>query len=193
MKNNVLVFGSRVALKVVEEKHEGLIVLPPGTGRKSHLLGSVVSVSKTVDGAPARDTQLSPGDTVLFQSNDYMLQQAAYESPSFSGIVLHQNDMVARLKSAKVTLKNFEMLGRWLLVEPFTSRKDSPIIIPGNIDNTNEMQRFKLVQKGAWVDYDLAPGTELILNKGQVNALSIDGKSYCYISSEGVLGAVSGT
>lgn len=189
-KFGISVFGSRVALKVVEEKYDGIIVLPNGMARSLHMMGVVVAASPTVDGTPSHLTQLSPGETVLFQSNDFMAQQGTYKLPSFEGMVLHQRDMVARLKEQKVTLKNFEMLGPWMLVEPFAKREKSALVLPDNIDNTNELQRFRLVQQGAWVDFGLKPGDELILNKGMVNPLSIDGKAYCYISSDAVLGKV---
>jgi co-chaperonin GroES (HSP10) len=187
------VFGPRVAIQPVTEEYKGLVVLPPGVGRNNHAIGKVISIGdgKMPDGKPPFETELKVDDIVMFQVNDYMMQATQFAYNKETCLNLHQGDMIAKLSAREIKLKTFEIIGRWALVQPFTSRAvESRIVLPQNLENTSEFQRFRLVQQGSRARLDAVEGDELIIDKGKLNVLQIDGTTLFYVDNNAVLGVV---
>lgn len=186
------IFGPRLVIKPVTETYDGLVVLPPGVARNNHIIGEIVGVGdgRMPDGK-VLTTELKPGDVVMLQANQYVLQAAVFRYKDGDCLNLHWNDMIIKLSSRTVKLSTVSMLGRWSLVESFTTPfKNSPIILPGNLVDTSEFTRYRMVKVGPDAGIDVAPGDEVIVDKGRINVLQIDNKPYFYVSSEFLLGVV---
>jgi co-chaperonin GroES (HSP10) len=189
------VFGPRVVIRPVQEEYKGLVVLPPGMGRNNHSIGEVIKLGDgKISGKPDWVSELAEGQIVMFQVNDYMLQSTSFTYNKQACLNLSQSDMIARLTDKVVKLKSFTVLGYWVLLQPFTTRsKESRIVVPGNVQETSEFQRFRLLQKGSKTELDVEIGQEVIVDKGKINVLSIDGTNLFYMASTYVLGATEDT
>lgn len=191
---NIKLYGERVALMPVEEDYSGSIQLPDGTNSTlGHELGKIKAVGDCRVKDEQRPIFVNAGDVVLFQMNQMLAGQCLYRwQNKHLFMVLLQSDMIARLKSTKITLEGFEILGNWILLEPFATPKievNGAILIPDNVQNSKD--RLRVIQLGSTVDLDVKVGDEVVPAKNRCNPIRIDGDDYVYIDKSSLAGVIS--
>ncbi len=177
-------FGDRVALVLVDEEYEGLLV-PSPTAHKQYVLSRIVAT-----GAGCSEVKL--GDIVLWQNNGIIERQCRYKLNNQYLFVLLRSNLVARLTSHYVKLKNFQILSEYCLVRKTVEQPSKLITVPDSAQETHPdmVLRFYLEQKGSEVPLDIKPGDELILDRSTANPIELDGEAFCYIHRNYILGVV---
>jgi co-chaperonin GroES (HSP10) len=194
------IFGERVAVKRVEEKLSGSILIPQNTVNLTRCIGQIVSVG---DGVVRRDGQrkvmemvVKEGDLVFFQMNSIQEVNSVFvvgeKEKKNELYTLNQGDCIARLTSEAITYKGFEMLGVWCLVEPFMDKPSANLVIPDIIDPVHSSTpRFRLKKLGTHANLvDVKEDQELIVEKMMVNPVEIEGKRYGFIDRDRIYGVV---
>lgn len=179
-------FGPRVAVELIEEEYEGLIV-PAPTNNKMHMLSKVVSVGD-------KAKYLKTGDIVLWQWNMMIEHLNKYSINGKPVFILMELDMVARLTSPKVTLEHFQVVGEWCLISRVVEKTGSKIILPDNVaEATPALLHYFLEQKGEAVGDELATvGDEVIVDRTKANPLRIGDANFFYIQKPFVIGTMDG-
>jgi len=190
MDTKLNLFGDRISIIPVDESFEGKIEMPQ-TREKVHDLGQVIAVGNgKVNGSDKlREIFVKEGDLVLFQTNAMMVFNATTVIEGKSVLTLHQGDLIARLTSTVVKLENFNVIGKWILVEPFSPRT-SVIVTPENAPSAMLEERFKVTQRGNAVRDEIKVGDELILERSRCNRFDLNGEKFAYISDDSVYGVV---
>jgi co-chaperonin GroES (HSP10) len=191
------ILGERVAVKLVDEENDSVIIKPENTSKNlERLIGMVVAVGdgKVKFNHEPRQMEMvvCMGDLVLFQMNSIQAANAMYETSTKEKIfVLNQGDCIARLKSASVGIDDITMLGPWCLVEPFRTASSSKIVLPDTADPIyDDVPRFRLIMKGTHADVTADIGQELICEKQLVNRLEIGNKKFGFVSVDRIYGVV---
>jgi co-chaperonin GroES (HSP10) len=177
-------FGDRVALQLVEEEYEGLLV-PGPTTQRMHVLSKVLAVGDSSKGVHV-------GDILFWQMNGIIERNCRYFMDGIPVFVLMRGDMVARLTSCKVNLTNFQVIGDWCLVRRVVEQPSKIIVLPDSVQEVNQdlVLRFYLEQKGETVDMDVQVGDEVIVDRMRANPLKIDKTNFCYLHKGSILGTV---
>jgi co-chaperonin GroES (HSP10) len=187
-------FGPRVIITPVSEKHEGLIVLPPGAGRHNYILGRVLYLGdgKVAGSDKVTEFQVTGGDTVLIQTNDFMVQSCSFTDHAGNLCLnVHEGDIIAKMSSLVIKLETFQVVGHWVLVQPFQAQRKSVLVLPDTAkEPTSEFTRFKLVQLGALCALKPTIGNEVIIDKGRINPIQLQSETYFYMNESCMLGEV---
>lgn len=177
-------FGNRVALRILDEEYDGLLVPAPGTSNRLHVIGEIVA--RGTD-APAH---LAEGDIVLWQMNAVMSDQFTHQVGGEMLLVLPCGDIVARLKNRKINCDTFAVVGDWCLISREVVQPGR-IILPDTVAATSPdvEVRLKVVQKGETFDVDVDYGDNILVSRTVANPIELDGKQYFYVLKSNVLGA----
>ncbi len=186
-------FGPKVVITPVTEKHEGLVVVPPGAGRHNYILGTVTHLGdgKTTGSDKVFESDLKVGDNVLVQTNDYMVQACTFKEEGKLCMAVNEGDVIAKLTSLTIKLDTFNVVGHWVLLKPFTKFK-SELVLPDTVkdDATSEFTRYTLVQLGSKAQIRPTVGNEVIMDKGRVMPIQIQNETYYYANENSMLGEV---
>ncbi len=178
-------FGDRVALKIVAEEYEGLIV-PAENEQRMYMLSSVIGVGDKVK-------HVKTGDVVFWQWNAMVEYHNRYQLNGDIIFIMSELDMIAKVDSQKITLYGFTPLGQWCLVRRSVPDKIGRIYVPGQVmDQSNQdMIRYFMVKLGQeMADTGLAADDELIVDRARANPLKIGGQDFYYIQKPFVIGAI---
>ena len=184
MNRAIKLFGDRVALQLVDEEYEGLLV-PTPTEHKQFCLSKVLAV-----GDKAKEVNV--GDTVLWQNNGLIERNCRYVMEGKFLFVLLRSNLVARLGGQKVKLKDFQVLSEYCLVKKVVEQPSKLIFVPHSVQETNQdmVLKFFLEQKGSETGLDAEIGQELIIDRNAANPLKIEGVNFCYVHKNYVLGTL---
>lgn len=187
-------FGPRVVITPVTEKHAGLIVMPPRAGRHNHVLGTVLYLGdgKTPGSDKVTKSQVKVGDTVLIQTNDYMINACTFKDHNdVLCLNVHEGDIVAKTSDLVIKLETFQVVGHWVLVKMFNAPSKSVLVLPDNAkEPTSEYTRFRLVQLGSLCSVTPAVGNEVVVDKGRITPIQLQSETYFYMNEAGLLGEV---
>lgn len=186
------VFGTRVAVIGIDEEFESEIAMPRSRNL-SYQIGRVYAVGNGRVNGEVQDMIVKEKEIVLYQLNMIQEQNQRYMHDSLAVHVIHAGDLIARLKSNVVKMENFEILGAWVLVEPFIKKLESNIVLPDTAIEQSEWQRYKLVQAGCNVKHPMTVGQELIVERMMVQPIIIDKKRYGFVSGDRIHGVVETT
>ena len=190
MKLKIKPAGERIAVVNTEEAYEGKIVLPESRMR-TYVHGKCIAVGdgRYPDGHSA-PVYARVGDVYLYQIDAQQQVNAAFTIEKQVVLMLHQADMVCKLNSKTVSLDTIDMMGHWMLVEPYYE-STSTIVIPETAKDTQtELHHFRLVKQGELVGLDVNCGDEVFPARGRLTPLNIDGKAYCFIHDNFVYGHI---
>lgn len=185
-------FGSRVALQLVEEEYPGLIV-PASTMERVYVLSRVIAVGDQVA------QNIKVGDILFWQTNGIIQKQCRYDLNGVATFILHTGDMIARLKSRTVTREQFECIGDWCLLKRVVTQPSKLIVVPDEAVETNQevTVKFVLEAKGDTVDkWQDAPeralpaGAEVAVDRARANHIKLGEDHYYYIHKNFVLGTI---
>lgn len=179
-------FGERVALQLVDEEYEGLIV-PAPTQERMHMLAKVVAV-----GDEAK--WVKPGEIVYWQWNKMIEAMCKYQMNGTPIFILSEKDMIAKLSSRLVKLDTFQVVGEWCLVRKESEQAVGRILLPNAVAHAPEQSfvHHFLVQKGEDTQDKLMEiGDELIVDRARANPLRISGEDFFYIQKPFVVGVYS--
>lgn len=176
-------FGNRVALRLVEEEYTGMLVPAPGTQNKLHVISEVVA-----RGAEA-PPWLQPGEIYFWQVNAMVQEQCRHDVGKEQLFVVQCTDMIARLARRKITLADFKVVGDWCLVQREVIQSGL-IVLPDTVAATSQDVQVKitLLQKGETFDVPIEVGENVIVSRAHANLIEIEGKQYCYVLKNCVLG-----
>lgn len=191
---NIKLAPGRIAVKKKEIKLDGKIALP-ATRQKIYEIGEVVTVGDT--SWSTEPTQFvtkelfQPGDLVLFQIPPFVAVSGMYTIKGQQMLILHINDLIARLTDNVIKIENFKILGRHLLLLPTFRQASSVIITPDTAEQTRqENLSFSVLQTGADVVIAVTQGQEVFPDKARVNPMVIGGTEYVYVTQDMVYGAL---
>lgn len=177
--------GDRIAVVEVKEEVTGSILIPE-TASKSFTLGRVIAVG---DGGPAKiPIYVQPGDLVMFQLIGPQSLSTKYLMNGTATRILLQDDLIARLKGSVINYENFEIIGKWLLLQVST-QDTSMIVIPKSVKQPENFL-FHVAQLGNGVTLDVKVGQEVFVERLRCNPIEISGVTYGYVTQADVHGHV---
>ncbi len=180
--------GERIAIVNTEVAYEGKITLPE-SAHKTHVHGKCIAVGsgKYPDGT-TKEMYAKEGEVYLYQIDGSQQVNATFKVDNHPVLLLHQADMICRLNDQVVSFNTIDMMGHWLLVEPYFENK-SEIIIPDSAKDTqHDLHHFKLAKKGPQADIKANLGDEIFPARGRLTPLNLDGKIYCFIQDNFIYG-----
>lgn len=180
--------GERIAIVNTEVAYEGKIALPESR-HKTHVHGKCIAVGsgKYPDGT-TKEMYAKVGEVYLYQIDGAQQVNATFKVDNEPVLLLHQADMICRLNDKVVSFDSLDMMGHWLLVEPYF-QNESTIVIPDSAKETQqELHHFKLAKKGPQADITANIGDEIFPARGRLTPLNIDGKTYCFIQDNFIYG-----
>jgi co-chaperonin GroES (HSP10) len=181
--------GERMALVNTEEAYEGKIVLPDSSVR-SHVHGKCIAVGNGIypDGTE-KEIYVKVGEVYLYQIDGAQKVNASFNIDGQLVLLLHQGDMICRLNAKTVSFDSIDMMGHWLLVEPYYESTESTIIVPDSVkERQTELHHFRLAKKGPQSTIEAETGDEIFPARGRLTPLNIDGKVYCFIQDNFIYG-----
>lgn len=191
---NIKLFGPRALLSQEKPSTRGALLVNPS--ESIHSLARVCYVGDGNVRMPDGSLKHVPpvvnvGDIVFFQTNAMLATGCTYEIDKTPYLNLLQDDLLARLPSNEVTVANMEMLGRWILIEPYI-RQTGTIIMPATINYQEHLEQtfWKLIKKPTNCDLQAELGQEVLINAHRATPVQLGGKAYCYIDQNFILGAV---
>lgn len=190
---NLKVMPGRIVVKKHEVKLKGRILLPPSR-TKLYEIGEVVAVGDLSaygpDGRLKTEEVYKPGSLVLFQMPQTFAQTITYDIKGVLHCFLNVDDIIARLASDVISLEQFAIVGRFILLQP-SVRHDSVIVMPDNAEEAKkESLRFSVLQCGKDVKEQLFKGQEVFPDKGRVNPMNIEQKDLAFIDQQFLYGAL---
>jgi co-chaperonin GroES (HSP10) len=179
-------FGQRIALTEVKEELEGSILLPESRTR-SFYIGRIIAVGDGLEpDGKVKPMWVSAGDLVMFQLIGAQVTASQFIHESNKVRILHQGDVIARLKSNVVKMDNFEILGDWVLSK-VEMQSGTTLVVPDSARQP-DMFTFKLEQKGAGVEHDIQKGEEVYVERMRCNPVEIDRVTYAFCHKSDVHG-----
>lgn len=189
-------FGTRVLLRKRQAK-QGRIFLP-----QSHVDNDIHSLAEIVDVGDGRykgeqkEMLVRPGDLVYIQTNAVMAANCFYEmrlegGKSDSLLNLEQTECIARLASDAMLLKDWEMLGEYVLLrlQKRDFEGETGIVVPDTVRRSDfiyyEVEKFS--DKCIW---PLQKGQEVVVVHGRANHIVIEGTEFAYIRDVDIHGIV---
>jgi len=169
-------FGNRVALEMVEEEYQGLLV-PAPTAAKLHVISRVVALGDGVK------QDIKVGDILFWQTNAMIQKHCRYDLNGMALFILMTGDMVARLKSRVMDRANFQILGDY-----FLCRRDiiqpKKIILPDEVIEANQETTVRFIvdaigdtahldEKGQLSGKDIKVGDEAIVDRTKANPIQL--------------------
>ncbi len=187
MKRNInKLFGSRVALRLLEEEYKGILVKAPSQ-EQLHVISEVTAVGDKVK------QDIKVGDILFWQTNSMIQAHNRYQfekkNPTF---ILLTGDMVAKLQGRVIDRSSFQVIGDWCLVKRIVVQPSKLIIVPDNAVDTNQetMVQWILEQKGDTVDNEMGIGQEVIIDRTRANPIQLGEERFAYIHKNFILGTV---
>lgn len=189
MTHIVKLFGDRLAVQLVEEEYEGLLV-PAPTQQRMYMLSRVTAIG---DKASESSDNFQIGDIVFWQWNGIVAQHNAFRVGNARVFVLMRGDLIARLTVQKVTLDTFSVLGDWVLVRRVVHQPSKLIVVPDGVAEANQELTLKFIveQKGSSVTLPIQKGQEVIVDRTRTNPLTIGDADFGYVHKSSVLGVLS--
>lgn len=184
---SIKLFGERIACDPVAEEFEGTI-LTLESPNQQYFLAEVKAVSEKASGSYA------VGDLVYFQTNAMMTFNNSIRVGEEFALVVHPNDVLAKLKSKVIKLENYVTTGRWVLMRAETIKEDSGIILPDSMtakDQNSSYIRFYVEQKGSDCADLYQVGDEIAPQRGKANPVEISGDRYFYVHEDFIHGVIS--
>jgi len=180
---------NRVALTQIDFEPTGSILVPPSKTKD-------IELGKVIETGPSDIPFVDKGDFVVFQlphqvkaSTMYKVRNEKIDLVNDMMVIMHEADIIARLKSADLSIENFEIAGDWILLDMFTTKADSPIITPDTVTPPIEEFHFKILQVGRGVKTDFYTiGTVVYVEKNRCNPIMIGDKEYIFINKNYVYG-----
>jgi co-chaperonin GroES (HSP10) len=184
-------FGDRIAVRLVEEEFEGLLV-PAPTQQRMYMLSRIVAVG---DKAQESSDNYAVDDIIFWQWNGFVEQHNAFRVNGERIFVLMRGDLIARLSAQKVTLENFSVLGDWVLVRRTVHQPSKLIVLPDQVAQANQemTMKFHVEQLGKNVELPLKKGQEVIVDRARTNPLTIGDTDFGYVHKSSVLGLLGET
>lgn len=199
-------FGNRVALQLLEEEYQGLVV-PAPTQSKIHVISKVMAVGDKASSA------IKVNDILFWQTNAMIEAHCRYQLNGVPTFVLGTTDMIARLtanteigqgKDARLTaqvinLANFHVIGDWLLIRKVVIEPSKLIILPDEVKDANQDMTVKFLveqlgdtvcSKGGPVEIEVAVGDDLIVDRTKANPIKLGDDHFFYLHKNFVLGKV---
>jgi co-chaperonin GroES (HSP10) len=189
--------GARVAVTETQETFTSSIAMPI----ERNVAYNVGMVHRVGDGQLPRYTVtdkpgqvlmfLKENDIVLFQMNSIQAANSIFAVDGVTFFIVNQGDIIARLKSTTISLDAVEMLGVWVLVQPFLTKLESGLILPNTAQLAmTELQRYRLVQQGSQAGIDAAVGQEVLVERQLVHQINVGSEPYGFLSADRVYGVV---
>lgn len=175
----------RVAVKKIEAKLKSGLALPANR-IKTFDIAEVTEVGDLTafghEGKESTAEIYKPGDIILFQLPMHIANLASHMIKGVVNLFLNAQDIVARLDSSMIELKNFHIAGRFILLKPAIQKSGSKIIIPGNAtEASKEFLSFSVLQKGADVNIEVFAGQQVFPHLGRINPLVVDSEEVCFV------------
>jgi co-chaperonin GroES (HSP10) len=182
--------GELVAVTEATETFESSLALPQERNI-AYNLGKAVAIGDGKLADRQAEMLVKPGDLLLFQMNGIQATNSLHLCDGQPIFILNQGDMIARLQSTTISLKSFEILGGWVLLEPFLDMKDNIIVIPDTaMTSQTELQKYRLLQQGSTAKLDAVAGQELVVERMRVHRIDIGGDTCGFIHSSCVHGVI---
>lgn len=185
--------------KIVVKKHEaklkGKIFLPPSR-TKLYEIGEVVAVGRLdsfgYKGEEKTTETYKEGDLVLFQ---LPLPVAGAVSHAIKGehhVFLNVLDVVGRLASDVISLKDFKIAGRYVLLTQDVRTPTKLIVLPDNAQEAQkEMMHYSVLQVGPDVTAELYKGQEVFPNRARINFINIESTEMVFIDQQFIEGVLA--
>lgn len=191
MKLNAM--PGRVVVKQHAAKLKGAIHLPPNRA-KLYEIGEVIAVGALEgygpEGKYSTKEVYAPGDLVLFQLPQAFAQTITFDIKGVLNCFLHVEDILAKLTRDEIALDAFQIVGRFLLLQP-SVRSESLIVLPDNAEEAKkENLHFSVLQWGKDVKHSFAKGQEVFPDKGRVNPMSIERTDLVFVDQQFIYGAL---
>lgn len=185
----------KIAVKRIEAKLKGGIALPPSR-IKAYEIGEVTCVGPLDKfGHESRDKTVEsykPGDLVLFQLPVTMAAMTSHMVKNVANVFLNVMDIIARLDSTVIELKQFHIAGRYILVKPSVRKSDNLIVIPETAQEAlKESLHFSVMQLGADVTIDVKVGQEIFPHKARVNPMMVDNEEVAFVEQSFIDGVMA--
>lgn len=178
----ISVIGERVVVKPIEIELEGKIVVPQ-TIQKQWEIGEVMHVGnmRRPDGTSAT-AYVKKGDLVMLQYIGAFEQGSRFEIGGKHVRIVHQNDLVGRLASVRISYDTFEPLGRYVLLKPESGLK-STIVVPQDFQPAETM-RFVVKKTGSAVEQPVVPGMEAFPERGHLNRMALGEEVFVFCDQQ---------
>lgn len=178
-------FGNRVALQLIEEEYEGLLVRAPSENQ-IHVISRVVAIGDLVK----QDIKIE--DILFWQTNKQIEHFCRYNLDGVPVFVLMMGDMVARLKSRVIKQDTFQVIGDWCLVRRVIEQPSKRIVVPDQAVEANQdmVVRYHLAQKGETVEAQIEIDQEVMVDRSRANPIQLGEEKFCYIHKNYVIGTV---
>lgn len=176
-------FGERIAIKQIEEAIEGEIVIPAGTTLSNYQLGRVLATGP-------KATHAKVGDVVLFQIPTHIMASATYRWGGEEAALIHQADIIGKLKTNVVNVANFEIAGGWVLLDIEIQGLNAGLSLPQNVQPNLVDIHFTVRQIGDHVakDRGYEVGDKAMVERQRCNPLKIEDKEYAFCDQQWVFG-----
>lgn len=188
-------FGERLLVEQVKQK-QGSIIVPQTAGHDMHRLGRVVAIGDGKrPGQPDKEIFLKVGDIVFFQTNAVLASNQTYEvEPNRLLLSLLQGEIIAKVKTTalepEITLKNFEVVGDWVLIRPYLKEASTTIIVPQTAQREQHAIYYKVEQLGHTVDLPIQIGEEVCITHGRCQPFVVAKNELGYLHKNDVHGTV---
>lgn len=184
----------KIAVKKHDAKLKGKILLPPNR-QKLYEIGEVVAVGRLTDfgqrGELSSKETFRPGDLVLFQLPMAIAGSVSHEIKGELHAFLSVFDIIGKLSSDVIEMKNFQIAGRYVLLEQSVRSPSSIIVLPDNAEEAKkEHIHYGVLQTGKDITLELYKGQEVFANRSRINHLSIENKDLVFVDEQFIDGAL---
>lgn len=180
--------GNVIVEVIASERHAGKIQLL-GKHANSYHTGRVVSVGNEKDDLVPR---CSPGDTIVFQLPDYMLEARQYATDAGQVVLIMKiDDVLGTLHGSEFKSTNFKPVGPWIFLRrDRTTENDMGLILP---EKYRAVTQHICLGWGQHVALDLQVDQALHVRLDRVTTLSFEDNAsdYAFIHYDNVLGYVT--
>ncbi len=181
--------GERVAIVSLKESYEGKIILPESK-RVEYLHGRCIAVGDGVDcNGTVKPIYAKVDEVYIYQLDQAQKVNATFSIDGQDILMLHQADMICRLNEKIVTMASVDMMGHWILVEPYVESTGSIIVVPETVkEHQHELHHYKVLKQGQEVTLGCSVGDEIYPARGRLTPFSIEGKIYAFIQDSFIYG-----
>lgn len=188
-KKTFKLFGDRVLVEQVKAK-QGTIYVPENEYDLSRIGRVITTGDGTRPGRDPVDMLVKEGDLVYFQTNAVMQSNLMYDMGNEIYMNLMQSEIIAKVDSNDITLDGFNVIGDWVLVQPFMKEDaESKIVLPEATKKALAIF-FRVVKKGGTVDIPIEKGDEVILTQGRCQPIQIQRQDFGYVHKNEIHGIV---
>lgn len=188
---NITLFGDRVAVTEISEEISGEMILPQSvTSTGNFELGKVYEVSENASAV------VKKGDIVLFQIPNSVKTSTTYRySKEDKMAIIHSGDVIGILRKPEVTLENFQIAGKWMLLSieiknHFVGLEGKAIVTPETAAPNLEDIHWKVRQLGTTCDVPCVVGDQIFIEKARANPIMLGTTELAFVASEYLYGTV---